>query len=217
MSLGESYRTLREVVVDEIRALISRGELKPGERLYEDRLAERLGVSRNPVREAIRALEGTGLVDVVPRRGAYVAQIDQDQASQLLELRAVLEAYAAQRAAVRRTPADLETLKTTIERGRAASARNDLVAAAQAHREFHVLIERAAANEYLEVAVEPLRHRTELIFSMLNDSRGVTSWDEHLEIFDALAAGDADRARLATRTHMDNVMSGLVMREPSDG
>jgi len=72
MSVGTTHRTLREIVSDEVRAMIMRGELQPGERLFEDRLAERLGVSRNPVREAIRALEGTGLawsvVRVAPER-----------------------------------------------------------------------------------------------------------------------------------------------------
>jgi DNA-binding GntR family transcriptional regulator len=92
--IGSSHRTLREVVAEEIRSMILDGSLLPGERLLEDRLAEQLGVSRNPVREAIRALEGTGLVEVVPRRGAYVANLDPDQAHQLLELRSVIEAYA---------------------------------------------------------------------------------------------------------------------------
>ena len=108
MSLGQSHRTLREVVADEIHGMIMRGELEPGERLYEDRLALQLGVSRNPVREAIRALEGTGLVEVLPRRGAYVSRIEPDQIVQLLELRCVIEAYAAERAAIRRTDADLD-------------------------------------------------------------------------------------------------------------
>ncbi len=214
MTIGQKYRTLREIVADEIHGMISRGELKQGDRLYEDRLAEQLGVSRNPIREAIRALEGTGLVEVIPRRGAYVTRIDPDQASQLLELRAVLEAYAAQRAALRRTADDLRALQHCIDAGRRASERGDLVKAASFHREFHLVIERSAANEYLDGAVGPLRHQTEMIFSMLSDRRAMTSWDEHQAIYDALAAGDADLARQATQRHMDNVALGLVMRAP---
>ena len=90
-TIGESYRPLREVVAEEIRAMIVRGDLAPGERLLEDRLAEQLGVSRNPVREAIRSLEATGLVEVVPRRGAYVSRLDVEDARQLLEVRGILE------------------------------------------------------------------------------------------------------------------------------
>ena len=214
--IGQSYRTLREVVADEIHGMITRGELAPGERLYEDRLAEQLGVSRNPVREALRALEGTGLVEVVPRRGAYVTRIEPDQACQLLELRTVLEAYAAQRAAVLRTPEHLAELERCIERGRAASAAGDLVTAAGCHREFHILIERAADNQYLDATVGPLRHQTEMIFSVLADTRGVTSWDEHQHIFEAIRDADADLARAATRRHMDNVMLGLALRTPGN-
>ena len=215
VTIGQNYRTLREVVADEIHGMITRGELQPGDRLYEDRLAEQLGVSRNPVREALRALEGTGLVEVVPRRGAYVTTIEPDQAQQLLELRAVLEAYAAQRAAVLRTDDDLAKLRACLDRGRAASRAGDVVAAAGNHREFHQLIEQAAANEYLDATVAPLRHQTEMIFSMLADTRGVTSWDEHEEICAAIRDGDADRARAATRRHMDNVMLGMVGRHTS--
>src|SRR4029079_19752776 len=98
------------------------GERAPGERLYEDRLAEQLGVSRNPVREAIRALEATGLVEALPRRGAYVSTIDPQQVVQLLELRSVIEAYAAQTAATTRSDADLVALQRCIDVGRAASA-----------------------------------------------------------------------------------------------
>ena len=107
MTLGQQHLTLRESVAGEIRRMIMDGQLAPGERLFEDRLAEQLGVSRNPVREAIRALEGSGLVEVRPRRGAYVSQLDPHQATQLLELRAVIESYAARLAARNRTHADL--------------------------------------------------------------------------------------------------------------
>ena len=130
VSVGSSHRTLREVVADEIRRMIIAGDLEPGERLLEDRLAEQLGVSRNPVREAIRALEGTGLVEVVPRRGAYVSRFEPEHARQLLELRSVLEAYAAEMAARNRTDDDLVALHECIEHGRKATAENDIVLAA---------------------------------------------------------------------------------------
>lgn len=211
-TLGRSHRTLREVVADEIRAMIMRGELKPGERLFEDRLAERLGVSRNPVREAIRALEGTGLVEVLPRRGAYVSQLDDERTHQLLELRAVLEGFAAQQAALHRTPEDLERLRDLVEEGRRASKENDVVRAATCHREFHRAIERASGNQYLEGAVAPLRHQTELVFSVLLEHRGAPGWEEHDRILAAITAGDGDEARRSTSEHMASVIHDLDRR-----
>jgi DNA-binding GntR family transcriptional regulator len=215
VTIGQSHRTLREIVSDEIRAMITRGELKPGERLFEDRLAEQLGVSRNPVREAIRALEGTGLVEVVPRRGAYVSEFDVDQVRQLLELRCVLEAYAAERAAKHHTEADVARLDHCIEAGRTASADHDYVQAAAHHRAFHLAIEAAASNPYISGAVAPLRHQTELVFSVLQDSRGVLGWDEHEAIRDAIVGGDAEGARARTFAHMASVMHDLEQRSGS--
>jgi DNA-binding GntR family transcriptional regulator len=212
VSIGESHRTLREVVADEIHGMIMRGELQPGERLYEDRLAEQLGVSRNPVREAIRALEATGLVEVQPRRGAYVSTIDADQVVQLLELRSVIEAYAAQKAATTSTEADIVALQRCIDVGRAASAANDLLTAAQCHRDFHIIVERASGNPYLDTVVSPLRHQTELVFSMLTDARGLTSWDEHQAIHDAIKAHDPVQAQSATASHMNSVIAGMGRR-----
>ncbi len=207
--LGDAHRTLREVVADEIRDMIRRGDLQPGERLLEDRLAEELGVSRNPVREALRALENTGLVEVRPRRGAHVATLDPERAVELLELRAELESFAAQLAARRRTPEQLDEIRAVLDSGREATAANDVVKAASAHRQFHLAIERAAANSYLGPAVEPLRAQTELVFSLLVDRRGIVGWSEHVDILAAIEAGDPDAAQRATRRHMSSVLDDL--------
>jgi DNA-binding GntR family transcriptional regulator len=210
VTIGQSHRTLREVVADEIRAMISSGELQQGERLYEDRLAEQLGVSRNPVREAIRALEATGLVEVISRRGAYVSRLEPAQLRQILDLRSVIEAYAAELAAQHRSDDDLARLRACVANGRRASANNDIVAAAAFHRDFHLAVEHASGNEYLETVVAPLRHKTELVFSMLADSRGLLGWDEHQKILDAIESKDAGTAKSCTFAHMESVMRDLA-------
>lgn len=208
-SIGGSRLTLREAVADEIREMIRSGELAPGERLLEDRLAELLEVSRNPVREAIRALEATGLVEVIPRRGAYVTRLDTDQAVELLELRAVLESYAAELAARRRDDADVAAMRRILEAGREATAVGDVVAAALHHREFHLAVEAAARHPHLGPVVEPLRAQTELVFSLLVDQRGLVGWEQHVDIMRAIERGDAAAARAATARHMESVLDDL--------
>ena len=108
------YRPLRDVVSDVLRQAIKDGVLKPGERLMEIRLAEELGVSRTPIREAIRKLEQEGFVVMVPRRGTYVADISLKDISQVFEIRGALEELAAGLAAERITPDELERLERIL-------------------------------------------------------------------------------------------------------
>lgn len=210
MTVGKDHRTLRELVADAIIQRIQRGELEPGARLYEDKLAAELGVSRNPVRESIRALEATGLIEVIPRRGAYVAEVDHHDLGQLLEVRQTLEAHAAELAARQCDDEIVAELDRCISEGSEASQRDDLVNAAQRHREFHLTIERASGNRYIGETVAPLRQRTELVFSMLSDQRSMLSWEEHRRIRDAIAAGDPELARQRTLEHMAGVIEDLA-------
>lgn len=189
--------------------MILRGELAAGERLTEDRLAEQLGVSRNPVREAIRSLEATGLVEVIPRKGAYVCRHDLEDVQNLLELRTALESFAAEMVA-RTAPSGLaQDLSRIIDGGVEASELGNHVLAAELHRDFHLAIEQAIRNPYLLQVVEPLRHRTEMVFSILLESRGAVSWNEHQRIRDAIADEDPGGARRAIADHMSSVLREL--------
>jgi DNA-binding GntR family transcriptional regulator len=212
MRLGDAYRPLREVVAEQLRSMILSGELVAGERLLEDKLAELLGVSRNPVREAIRMLESTGLVEVQPRRGAYVCQPDLGELRKLLELRGVLEGHAAETVAATRPPELVEQLRACVDAGEEATAGGNSMRAAELHLEFHHAIEEAAGNPYLVQAIEPVRQRTELVFSMLLDDRH-DGWDEHRAILEAIASGDGERAREAVRSHLTSVVDDLDRHE----
>lgn len=212
VSIGDAYRPLREVVAEELRRMILRGEVAAGERLTEDRLAAQLGVSRNPVREAIRSLEATGLVEVIPRRGAYVCHPDPDDVRKLLEVRGTLEGFAAETAARTQPDGLIEELTAIIDEGAEASASGNQIRAAQLHREFHLAIERSTDNPYLLNVAEPLRQRTEMVFSLLTDTRGAVSWREHEAVRDAIASGDADRARAMVVEHIMSVLDEVDRR-----
>ena len=205
-----AHRPLRELVAEEIRGMIVSGAIAPGERLVEDKLAAELGVSRNPVREAIRSLEATGLVDVVPRKGAYACLVDGDDIRQIQELRAAINGWSAELAARRRSEEDVHRMRACIEAGRAYSDAGDAVRAAEQHREFHFIMEAAAGNPFIGVVLNPLRHRTEMVFSVLLHHRGSLAWEEHLEICDAIADGDPIRSRRLAEEH---ILSALELYE----
>lgn len=196
------HKPLRLVVAEKLRGMIMSGEIKAGERLIEDRLATQLGVSRNPIREAIRLLEASGLVEVIPRRGAYVAMFDFDLANKIQELRTVLETWIVVEATLHHTDADIERIDKCVADGRRFSSDGNLLGAAAMHREFHIAIEDACGNPFIGPVMEPLRQRTEMVFSVLSEDRALVSWDEHNQIRDSIVARDTDRARDLMVSHI---------------
>lgn len=209
-SLGESHRPLRELVADRLRREIVTGELAAGRRLIERDLAATLGVSRNPVREALRSLEAAGLVEVRPRRGAFVAAPDFAGIADLMSVRRVIECHAAGLAADHRTSVQVVALRSVLDRGEAASYRGDHLDAAAAHERFHALVDDMTGNPYIALASQPLRQRTELVFSLLSESRGDVQWTGHEAIFRAIADGDRAAAVTAVGAHVDAVVEALL-------
>ncbi len=208
-STDSNETPLREVVAGRVRAMILDGELRPGERLIEGQLAERLGVSRNPVREAMRSLEATGLIEVVPRRGAHVATVDLDTAHHIQRVRILVEGYAVALAAERQDPESIARVRRCLERGRRATERGDAVTAAACHRDFHLAVEDAAGLPFLRQVLDPLRSQTELVFSVVTDLRGNITWEEHQAILDALVSGNAECASELVREHIANALESF--------
>jgi DNA-binding GntR family transcriptional regulator len=136
-----------------IRSMVIEGEIPPGARLGQVELAEQLGVSRTPVREALRRLTGEGLAEFVPNRGFRAASPSIDDVLRRLEVRALVEPGIARLAATRRTDADLERLHETIEREDAADTR---IAAHDASRDFHIVLARASGNRELVSVLEAM-------------------------------------------------------------
>ena len=151
------YLPLRDVVFQTLRQAILSGQLQPGERLMEIHLAKQLGVSRTPVREAIRKLELEGLVSTIPRRGAVVAEITRTDMEDVLEVRHALEDLAVRRASENMSEEQLNELKKASARFEECVRKDDLRASAQADEEFHEIISEATGNRRLLQILNNLR------------------------------------------------------------
>jgi DNA-binding GntR family transcriptional regulator len=210
MSVGSSHLPLRHAVLEEIRRRIIAGAYSPGERVYEDQIAADLDVSRNPVREALQALAGEGFIELEPRRGARVAIVSQARAGELFEVREVLEGLVASLAATRRTDADVAAMRAVVEEGCEAAERGTLTALPALNTRFHTLLATTARNAMLAETIEHLRHLIEWIYSQRIAQRAPRSWQEHSQIVDAIASGDAHTAERVARAHIAMARAAYV-------
>lgn len=202
MSIGTAHRPLRSVVCEELRRMIMTGELAPGSRLVEDRLATHLGVSRNPVREALQSLASEGFVQIVPRRGAFVAEITAEQAEELFDVRMALESMAARLAARRADPSAVSGLRRTLDRAREATEAREFDVVAACNTEFHQTVVDIAGNHYLSLLVAPMARRIQWVFRVSAATRAPHSWTEHEELMNAIADGDEEYAEAVARAHV---------------
>ncbi|MGI5228332.1 GntR family transcriptional regulator [Actinoallomurus sp. CA-142502] len=202
-TLGSTHRPLRDVVTAELRRLILQGELMPGERLVEDRLAARLGVSRNPVREAIRVLAAEGFVEVTPRRGAAVARLSPDEAEELFDVRVALEGLSARLSARKVTPETADRLRAVLDSARLAVDEGRLGDVADLNTAFHAAVADLAGNAYLSLVVGPLLRRAQWLFQQTAKHRAPHSWTEHLSLYEAIAAGDERAAEARAIAHVE--------------
>src|SRR5512138_2676541 len=152
-----AYKTMQEIVYDTIRESIQSGRFGPGRRLVADELAQELGTSRMPVREALRRLEVVGLVSITPHRGAVVSEVSAGEIVEIYHIRAVLEGLAARLAAPHLGPADFDRLNTIVDEMAGAVERDpDVDQMLRRNREFHVTIWQAAQAPRLHDLLENL-------------------------------------------------------------
>ena len=218
----DEYLPLRDVVFKTLRQAILKGELEPGERLMEIQLAERLGVSRTPIREAIRKLELEGLVLMIPRRGAEVAKISEKNLRDVLEVRRSLEELAIDLACQRIQEEELETLREAQKEFAAAEAAGDAMEIAQTDEKFHEIIYSGTGNQKLMQILSNLReqmYRYRLEYIKDANKRQILLV-EHEQILKALSLRHVQEARLAVREHIDNqeitVLKNLKEQEEND-
>lgn len=208
--VGLEHRPLRDIVFDEMRRRIIDGTYKPGERLVEDRVAEDLGVSRNPVREALRVLEAEGFVTMVPRRGAFVTALSDEEASQVLEVHRELESLAARFAARKATQAHVAKLQRTLDSTRRAVDRSDTSRVRQLNIRFHDQILDAADNPYLREIMLTLRGRATMLVGPTTGPRGPVSLSEHVAILDAISDHDEDAAARIAAAHVGTAINAVA-------
>ena len=208
----DEFLPLRDVVFNTLRQAILTGELKPGERLMEIHLANRLGVSRTPIREAIRKLELEGLVTMIPRRGAEVAQITEKSMSDVLEVRRAMDALCAELACERISDEEIRDLKVACDNFERAVRSKDAKKIAQADVELHDIIVKATGNSRLIQLINNLseqmyRYRYEYIKDASQHSRLI---EEHRIIYESIVRKDKETASRAAKMHIDNQEKAIM-------
>ncbi len=206
MSAAGEFRSepdvpLRDRVREEMQARIADGRLRPGERLFEQEIAAEFGISRVPVREAIRRLQSDGLVEVRDRRrGVFVRSLDRRQTQELFDVREALEALAAGLAAEHGSRDAVVRTEELTGRARKALEEGDLTAMAEANSAFHDQLVALSGHELLASMLDPLRGRLAYLFRLNLEPERVCG--EHEELQAAISAGDPERAAEVARRHV---------------
>lgn len=208
----DNYKPLREVVFESLREAIIGGILMPGERLMEQQLAEELGVSRTPVREAIRKLELEGFVVMIPRKGAYVAGISLKDVADVFEIRAALEGLAAGLAAERITDDELEELERILVRKAEIIEENNLEQLIEIDTMFHDHLYRASRNEKLVQIINNLREQIQRFRSttLAYPGRMKVALEEHKKIVEAISERNVVLAQQLAQEHIENAENSML-------
>lgn len=202
----DAYLPLRDVVFNTLREAILRGDLKPGERLMELQLAAKLGVSRTPIREAIRMLEQEGLAVTVPRRGAEVARMTLKDMEDVLEIREALDELAVQLACKKISSEQLEQLRKVKEDFELNTRSNDVKKIAESDVKFHDIIYEATDNPKLVSMLSNLREQAyRYRVEYLKDTNSYPILiREHEAILEGLQSRDCQKAAKAMQEHVEN-------------
>lgn len=194
---------LRQAVTDVISEMIINGELQPGEHLVEQELAAQLGVSRQPVREALQRLHAEGWVDLRPALGAFVHAPTPKEADELLGARTLLEAESARLAAINATPETVEQLWKLQATGEQAVAKDDETGMVAANAALHQHILTMSGNKIMAELIGMVDRRVRWYYRPIARARGKEAWDEHRELIETIASGNGRRAGELMRKHTE--------------
>lgn len=195
-------RSLSEAAYLSLRQAINSGRYRPGDRMREAEIALWLGISRTPVRDALKRLEGDGLVTAAPRRGLIVTQIEPGQVSELYAVREVLEALAGRLAAQHASAPEIDAMRELLHRQ--ARVRDDAATLARLNTLFRQLVHRATHNQFLVSALETFEAAVAVLPSPAFAASGhsATSLKDHVDLLKAIERRDADRAAELSAAHM---------------
>ncbi|WP_230984409.1 GntR family transcriptional regulator [Microbispora oryzae] len=203
---------LRESVFEALLELIISGQLTRGQHLVESELAALLGVSRQPVREALQLLSGEGWVDLHPGQGAFVHSPTAEEADQLLAVRALLETESARLAARHATAEEVERLRALCARGMAATEAGDIDTTVALNSELHAAVTELSRNAVLGDLAAQVSRRVRWYYTPVAARRGRSSWEEHAALIDAIADGDAGQAATIMRAHTEHTRTVYLSR-----
>ncbi|MET7652630.1 MULTISPECIES: GntR family transcriptional regulator [unclassified Streptomyces] len=206
---------LRDRVYEALLELITTRALQPGQHLVESELATHLGVSRQPVREALQRLNTEGWVDLRPAQGAFVHEPTEDEADQLLTVRTLLEAEAARLAAAHADKAGIEALDEIVAQGMLAVAGDDVDAAVALNARFHTKIIELAGNVVLAELAAHVDRRVRWYYTPVARQRGHQSWIEHRDLIAAIASHDEQLATRLMREHTEHTRRSYHARPKS--
>ncbi|MER5893470.1 GntR family transcriptional regulator [Streptomyces sp. NPDC001876] len=204
---------LRERVYEALLELITTRALGPGQHLIESELAGHLGVSRQPVREALQRLNTEGWVDLRPAQGAFVHEPTEEEADQLLSVRTLLEAEAARLAAANSGSAGIEALEALCVKGERAVADDDVDLAVATNAAFHAKVMELAGNVVLSALAAQVDRRVRWYYTPVARQRGTRSWIEHRSLIAAISSRDGQRATEIMRAHTEHTRKTYHERE----
>jgi DNA-binding GntR family transcriptional regulator len=194
---------LRQSVYDALIDLIVSGELPPGQHLVETDIARQLGVSRQPIREALHRMEAEGWVDLRPSQGAFVHVPTDSEVDELLDVRELLETETTIRAARRADADGVARLRAICQEGAAAAESDDVSRAVAANNAFHAEIAALAGNVVLADLASIVSRRVQWYYRLVAPVRGQDSWAEHAEQIEAIEAHDEARAQALAHQHTE--------------
>lgn len=201
-------RRVYEILLEDIATR----KFQPGERLIEKDLADKLGVSKTPVREALSRLERGRLVEVLPYRGAFVAKLSYDDVIEIYDLRGVMEGLAARRAVKKIEEKQIEELRSIIQSLEDCVNNGDLESYSVFDLKFHDLLGSISGNSRLLQMLQSLRNQIKILMStsVILPGRAANSLAEHERIMDAIVKGDADLAERFAREHVKKVKEAVL-------